>query len=109
MLVNYTIDIRDEDLEYADFKGRSKEEEKMIKDVKVALFNNLAACYLKLEDYTNAIAACNEVLVLEPSQAKAWLECSFDFHKYLIGFGVPKRPFHQVMQDFKSIARLETT
>jgi len=40
--------------------------------MKVALYNNLAACYLKLKDFQNAIAACNEALALDPTQAKAW-------------------------------------
>jgi len=59
-------------LEIVDYKGQNEEEETKIKEMKVALYNNLAACYLKLQDFQNAIAACCEVLVLDPTQAKAW-------------------------------------
>ncbi len=55
-----------------DFRGQNADEERKIKEIKVALYNNLAACYLKLRDFDNAIAACGETLSLDPSQVKAW-------------------------------------
>jgi len=47
------------------------EESTAIRNIRVALYNNLAACYLKLKDFVNATTACNEVLNLDPKQAKA--------------------------------------
>lgn len=44
----------------------------MATTIKVAIYNNLAACYLNLADYKNAKAACDETLFLDPTQAKAW-------------------------------------
>ena len=35
------------------------------------LYLNLAACYLKLKDCKNALAACNEALILDPQNIKA--------------------------------------
>jgi len=61
----------DQDLEYIDEIGADEEEKGMIQAMKVALYNNLAACYLSLNDLANARAACDEALLLDPSQAKA--------------------------------------
>lgn len=61
----------DQDLEYIDELGADEEEKSMIQAMKVALYNNLAACYLSINDLANARAACDEALLLDPSQAKA--------------------------------------
>jgi len=61
----------DQDLEYIDELGADEEEKIMIQAMKVALYNNLAACYLSINDLANARAACDEALLLDPSQAKA--------------------------------------
>jgi Tetratricopeptide repeat. len=39
--------------------------------MKISLYNNLAACYLKLEEYKNARSASEEALQLDPNQTKA--------------------------------------
>jgi hypothetical protein len=58
-------------LEYLEDRGCAKDEKAQLKKIKVALYNNLAACYLKLNDYSNTKAACNEALALDANQAKA--------------------------------------
>ena len=37
----------------------------------LSLYLNLAACYLKIKDCENALAACNEALILHPLNVKA--------------------------------------
>ena len=39
--------------------------------MKIALYNNLAACYIKLNDNKNAKCASDEVLELDLNQPKA--------------------------------------
>jgi len=65
------IGIMDEDLEYIDFLGEDEEEKEMIQTIKIALFNNLAACYISMNDLKSARSACDEALLLDPSQVKA--------------------------------------
>lgn len=67
------LGVRDEDLEFIDYTGSKKEENFVIVELKAALYNNLAACYLKLKEYPNAISACNEVLLIDPNKTKALL------------------------------------
>jgi len=64
--------IKDENLEIVDSSSQDSEEKLRINEMKVALLNNLAACYLKLQDFKNAIDACGEVLKIDPLQTKAW-------------------------------------
>ena len=61
----------DEDLEYIDYMGEDEDEKEMVQTIKIALFNNLAACYHAMNDLKNARSACDEALLLDPSQAKA--------------------------------------
>jgi len=61
----------DEDIEYKDYQGENRDEKSLLKTIKTALYNNLAACYLKMNDYGNTLAACNEALSLDPNQPKA--------------------------------------
>jgi len=42
-----------------------------VRNLKVVLYNNLAAVYLKLNDFESARAACDAALVLDPKQTKA--------------------------------------
>ncbi|RLN68736.1 hypothetical protein BBP00_00000789 [Phytophthora kernoviae] len=39
--------------------------------IKLSLYLNLAQCYLKMENYTRAVANCQEALVLDPKSVKA--------------------------------------
>jgi len=70
--LNKPLAIKDEQLEYVDLSSPDPEEKLRISEMKVALLNNLAACYLKLKDFKSAIEACGEVLFLDPLQTKAW-------------------------------------
>jgi Flp pilus assembly protein TadD len=60
-----------ENLEYIDFAGEDIKEKSLIRNIKVALYNNLAACYLKANDFHNAKFACDEALLLDSNQTKA--------------------------------------
>jgi len=70
--LNKPLAIKDEQLDIVDLSGQDPEEKLRISEMKVALLNNLAACYLKLKDFKSAIEACGEVLFLDPLQTKAW-------------------------------------
>ncbi|KAL3674215.1 hypothetical protein V7S43_000173 [Phytophthora oleae] len=39
--------------------------------IKLSLYLNLAQCYLKMENYSRAVANCNDALALEPKSVKA--------------------------------------
>lgn len=54
-----------------DFEGEKEDERVQVRNLKVVLYNNLAAVYLKLNDFENAKAACDEALILDPKQTKA--------------------------------------
>jgi tetratricopeptide (TPR) repeat protein len=49
------------------------EEEKIAEDLEIILHQNLATCYLKLKNPTNALAHCSKALVLNPKSWKATL------------------------------------
>jgi len=58
-------------LEYINYEGEHEEEKTMATSIKVALYNNIAACYLSLGDFQSSKSACDEALLLDPTQAKA--------------------------------------
>ncbi len=53
-----------------------------ISQLSISLYLNLAACYLKLKDFKNGLASCNEALVLNPNHLKAL----FVFCKFCLSF-----------------------
>lgn len=61
-----------------DFEGEREDERGQVRTLKVLLYNNLAACYLKLNDYPSAKAACDEALSLDSKQTKALYSLIFD-------------------------------
>ena len=65
-----TIGIVDDDLEYINYEG-SHEDGILCKNIKLCLYLNLAACYLKIYQLRNAIAACDEALLLDINNPKA--------------------------------------
>eukprot|EP00731_Ephydatia_muelleri_P031993 Em0023g500a len=48
------------------------DEEAVFKETRLALFLNLAACYLKLNDATKALQQCDEALKLDGTKVKAY-------------------------------------
>ncbi|KAF4322031.1 hypothetical protein JM18_002296 [Phytophthora kernoviae] len=42
-----------------------------VNTIKLSLYLNLAQCYLKMENYTRAVANCQEALALDPKSVKA--------------------------------------
>lgn len=54
----------------------------MATTIKIALYNNLAACYLNLKDFPNAKSACDEALALDPTQTKALYMNNLQFETY---------------------------
>jgi tetratricopeptide (TPR) repeat protein len=63
--------IFDEDLTYVHYTGNNQKEKQILDSMKLSLYLNLAACYLKLSDNDNAIKACDEALLLESRNTKA--------------------------------------
>lgn len=60
----------------------NQDEEKTIKELKEALFSNLAACQLKLQQYQRVIENCTKSLDINPQNVKclyrrasAYLQC----------------------------------
>lgn len=51
--------------------GKSQKQKAKILDLMLMLYINLAACYLRRSDLSNAMAACNEALALDPNNQKA--------------------------------------
>ena len=54
--------IDDDELGEVDDKGKTPEQEAIIKDIKIACFLNIASCCVKSKEFPNAILAANEVL-----------------------------------------------
>jgi len=72
LLKNNEIDMKGNGkYEYVDFEGEREDERVQVRNLKVLLYNNLAASYLKLNDYSSAKSACDEALRLDPKQTKA--------------------------------------
>ncbi len=60
-----------DDVHFINFEGDKPEDKASIKAIKIALYNNLAACYLKMNDFNKTIMFCSYLLTLDPNQAKA--------------------------------------
>jgi len=72
LLKNNEVDMKGNGkYEYVDFEGEREDERVQVRNLKVLLYNNLAASYLKLNDSPSAKAACDEALRLDPKQTKA--------------------------------------
>jgi tetratricopeptide (TPR) repeat protein len=52
-------------------EGKSEKEKTLFRKIKVHIFLNLSLCYLRLEEYENAIMAAHHALVMQPNHAKA--------------------------------------
>lgn len=55
----------DENLEYIDYQGSQEVENQQIVQLKLALYLNLSAAYIKLNDKFNSIEATNEAIKLD--------------------------------------------
>ena len=58
-------------MQEVDLKGHTDDQKKIIHDIKVSAFLNIAACNIKVKAFQEAVQACDEVLKLEPSNIKA--------------------------------------
>ena len=56
---------------YIDFVGETRNENKLLNSTKLILHLNLAASYLKAEDYFNTLKACEIALKFDPCNLKA--------------------------------------
>lgn len=56
---------------YEEYEGESEEEIEVMKTLKLALYLNMAICYLRLNDSKNSKAACEEALKIDPKNTKA--------------------------------------
>ena len=66
-------------MEQIDVQGETIEEKFMLNSLKIALYNNLAACYLRLNKLQDTRAVCDEALLLDPNQTKALYAIYFYF------------------------------
>jgi hypothetical protein len=51
---------------YIDEEGTHAQEKSLLRQLKIALYHNLAAGYLRLKDHKNALLACHEALAIDP-------------------------------------------
>ena len=51
--------------------GRTDDEKRMIREIKISCFQNIAACSIKTKAFEAAVHACNEVLKLDPENLQA--------------------------------------
>lgn len=52
--------------------GDTPEEKKIIHDIKISMYLNIAACNIKCKSWKEAIAACEEVLKLDKTNFRAY-------------------------------------
>jgi len=64
--------IDDDKLREVDIVGDTPEEKKIIREIKISLYLNIAACNIKIKAWTEAIAACEEVLKLDKTNVRAF-------------------------------------
>lgn len=57
-------------LDYTTYYGIPQDEQKQLDDMKIAILSNLAACYNKLDEFNEAIDACNKGLEVSPKNGK---------------------------------------
>jgi tetratricopeptide (TPR) repeat protein len=63
--------IKDEDLISHDFKSEDPDEVRQANEFKVACYNNIAACQLKLKDWPTVISATTDAVSIDDFNAKA--------------------------------------
>eukprot|EP01017_Pseudomicrothorax_dubius_P026919 TRINITY_DN3046_c0_g1_i10.p1 TRINITY_DN3046_c0_g1~~TRINITY_DN3046_c0_g1_i10.p1 ORF type:complete len:532 (-),score=111.04 TRINITY_DN3046_c0_g1_i10:174-1769(-) len=63
--------ICDDDLDQVAFVSPSQSENERVKAISLSLYLNLAASYLKISDYSNARASCDEALKIDKANTKA--------------------------------------
>jgi len=67
-----TEGIEDQDLSYFEETGSTESEGVEIKELKSSIYLNIAACCLKIKDWKMAKSACDETLLLDPNNVKAY-------------------------------------
>ena len=63
--------IDDDKLHEVDYLGKSPEEQKAIRQIKLNTYLNISACNIKVKSYTEAVLACEEALKLDPTNLRA--------------------------------------
>lgn len=63
--------IDDDHLQHVDNVGNTPSEKRMIREIKISCFQNIAACSIKTKAFEPAVAACEEVLKLDPDNLQA--------------------------------------
>ena len=56
--------------------GENEEEIEKLKNIKLILYLNLAACYLKMKEFKNAKLICEEALKIDSKNKKAYFRRS---------------------------------
>ena len=64
--------IDDDHLKEVDYIGKTTEHKKIVENLKLNCYMNIASCNIKTKAFTIAIAACDEVLKLSPKNAMAF-------------------------------------
>lgn len=63
--------IDDDKLREVDWKGTNPEEEVKVRTIKLNMYLNIAACNIKKKCWSEAVSACQEALLLDPTNIKA--------------------------------------
>ncbi|EAR84044.1 tetratricopeptide repeat protein (macronuclear) [Tetrahymena thermophila SB210] len=99
----------DDDLEYVDENGKSDKEKKLVKGLKVVLYQNICLVYLKLsknncQNVNDALYACNEAIKLDQKSSKAYyLRAKARLDKVALN----NEDFKQSIKDYKRALELD--
>ncbi|KAL4430467.1 hypothetical protein ABPG74_013317 [Tetrahymena malaccensis] len=99
----------DDDLEYIDENGKSDKEKKLVKGLKVVLYQNICLVYLKLsknncQNVNDALQACNEAIKLDQKSSKAYyLRAKARLDKAALN----NEDFKQSIKDYKRALELD--
>lgn len=64
--------IDDDEIELFEDVGNTDSQKRQIRELKLTSYLNIAVCNLKVKDFVNALAACEEALHLNPASVKAY-------------------------------------
>ena len=96
--------IDDDHLVEVDIQGDDDEQKKVIRNAKISIYLNIAACNIKSKGFETAVKACEEVFKLEPDHPRALYRRARAL-ALPINSGVPE--FRKALADLKQLLKLK--